>query len=221
MKGKEKATDQGDSDDELVDVPSDEGEEEDDGDEEMVDAGQRPSRTRSSQDGTATVTSKRRGGRARSQQLVEAPPSDADEESGAEPDDEQSEDGEEEHQETMAEVVSHLRASKQLRNGKVVALKTAFEDEEEDEDEEMDDADGDTHGEYRWVFTAPRLALNQSPCCRGRHRSRGSHRARFATLPPRRACAGLRGARSARRGHQARSHQAAIRMGALQFALAA
>ena len=91
---------------------------------------------------------------------MEAPPSDADEESGAEPEDEQSENGEE----SDVEVTSHLRGPKQLRNGKVVALKQrrvngaeqdGSEDEDEgSEDEQMDDVDGEDHGELSSIKAA-------------------------------------------------------------------
>lgn len=145
-KGKERAVDQ-DDEDELVDLPSSDEEEQGDGDEEMMDADV-TSRARSTR--ISASSSSRRRSKAL---LEETPPSDADEESGAEPDDEQSENGEE----SDVEVTSHLRGPKQLRNGKVVALKQkrvtseeqdGSEDEYEgSEDEQMDDTDGADHGE--------------------------------------------------------------------------
>lgn len=160
-KGKEKAVDE-DDEDELVDVPSDE-EEEGDGDEKMIDA-ESGSRTRLTKVSASSST----GRRFKTQQVE--PPSDADEESGAEPDDEQSENGEE----SDVEVTSHLRGPKQLRNGKVVALKQkrvnsgahagSKDAHTGSEDEQMDDVNGDVHGE-RSSSRAPLTKPNTHPSC--------------------------------------------------------
>lgn len=146
-KGKERALDEDDEDGSDGGMGNDD-EEDEEGDADMIDVDEEDPET-ARRRSTHASARRRRSGRGVKQ--VETPPSD---ESGAEPDDEHSADeGDEDEDddinsesEVSFELTSHLRGPRQLRNGKVVALKDVAEEddvlpleEEVEEDEEEED----------------------------------------------------------------------------------